>query len=494
MFSFGPRSGSKGRRIPGLDELRGLAVLAVLACHLIAVRIPSWHGRLVVTAEGITNQMPSASAGPASLRGWIDSPFERGYPPYVGMLGWAGVPGHSPGSGVKSVLVSMDAGPYLPAEIGMPRAEVRSVYPTLSDRCGWRWWWPMKGVAAGRHVMHVRVEAEDGNTTELERSFMVADLSTWPVGARWSDGMGQAGVDMFFLISGFLITGILLRTRGSPGYFGTFYARRAWRILPLAIALVLIYGMFRPETRPYGWHCLLFCANLPSTTLLPCGYIAAFWTLSVEEQFYLLMPALLALIPKRYLGTAIGALCLALAAPRMMNVELHDGLFPDTSATLYRSLPIAIGAWLALVREGRVHRPGLWLAGFVAWIGILFSAGGRLGLLDVVGLFLFPALVWLAASGRFALRNSPLRVLGIHCYGIYLLHMPLLEFLNSFASRLDNLWFTVSWLGMVLTAAFLSFRYFERPLMALAPAQPTALPVAPATKESEEELDLEKTF
>jgi peptidoglycan/LPS O-acetylase OafA/YrhL len=72
--------------------------------------------------------------------------------------------------------------------------------------------------------------------------------------------------------------------------------------------------------------------------------------------------------------------------------------------------------------------------------------------------------------------------------------MPLLEFLNSFASRLDNLWFTVSWLGMVLTAAFLSFRYFERPLMTLAPAQPTALPVAPVAKDSEEELDLEKTF
>ena len=482
MIQSSPRAVSKIKRIPGLDELRGLGVIVVLFCHLMVLRLPTWSGSPVITAEGITNRTSAISTSATTPVAWIDGAFERGYPPFVALLGWAGVPGDSSGSGLKAVLVSIDGGPFLPTTTGVARPDVLTVYPNLPERCGWRWYWPVKGIAGGHHVVRIRVQTEDGNATDFERAFILAAPERWPFGSRWWHAFGQISLDVFFVISGFLITGILLRTKECPGYFSSFYARRAWRILPLAVAVVFIYCSFRPEVWPFGRYCLFFCANLGSVLPLPHGYLVPFWSLAVEEQFYLLMPALVAFTPKRHLGTVVGCLCLALVVPRMVGVNLIDGLYPDNGKTLCRALPLAVGAWLALLREGHFRRPMLWIAGLAIWMGVVWCAGGRLGLVDGFGLVIVPAVVWLAVTDRFVIRNSMLRFLGVRCYGIYLLHNPLLEVLQVNAPSLHNVWFTLLWLAMVLIAACLSFRYFERPLLKLAPSQPekqltTALPL-----------------
>src|SRR5207244_9663063 len=110
---------------------------------------------------------------------------------------------------------------------------------------------------------------------------------------------GWMGVDLFFVLSGFLITGILLDTRKSPGYFKNFYARRCLRIWPLYYALLLFMFALVPLVRPSEahvafqrsapwWGYALFLQNfLISVPTNAAGALAVTWSLAIEEQFYL---------------------------------------------------------------------------------------------------------------------------------------------------------------------------------------------------------------
>jgi peptidoglycan/LPS O-acetylase OafA/YrhL len=121
---------------------------------------------------------------------------------------------------------------------------------------------------------------------------------------------GAAGVRLFFVLSGFLITGILLRARdamergGSAGQaLSSFYARRFLRIFPLyyfALAVVLLAGV--PDAREgAAWH-LAYLSNVYGVLHGHMGSLAHFWSLAVEEQFYLVWPALVLFVPRRWLG------------------------------------------------------------------------------------------------------------------------------------------------------------------------------------------------
>ncbi len=122
-------------------------------------------------------------------------------------------------------------------------------------------------------------------------------VSRWLMPLAWVDGLGWAGVDLFFVLSGFLITGILSEHRTSRNYFGTFYAHRALRIFPLYFLLLGIIlvalprcfpGYYGPFTAPgYAWPYWVFAANLPWVGMLYSRVLSVTWTLSVEEQFYI---------------------------------------------------------------------------------------------------------------------------------------------------------------------------------------------------------------
>ena len=111
---------------------------------------------------------------------------------------------------------------------------------------------------------------------------------------------GQTGVDLFFVLSGFLITGILLDTKGSPSFLRNFYARRILRIFPLYYATLLTIYLIGPLFRWSAWvpenQSLWFWTylqNLPMT--FAPGHVAGpehFWSLAVEEQFYMVWPFL----------------------------------------------------------------------------------------------------------------------------------------------------------------------------------------------------------
>src|SRR5581483_8187606 len=110
---------------------------------------------------------------------------------------------------------------------------------------------------------------------------------------------GWTGVDLFFVLSGFLITGILLDTKHAANYFGSFYARRVLRIFPLyygALTAIVILSHFsytvQSQLPPHIACDFLYVSNWtdPFTPITKLGLTGHFWTLAVEEQFYLLWP------------------------------------------------------------------------------------------------------------------------------------------------------------------------------------------------------------
>ncbi|NBT59763.1 acyltransferase, partial [bacterium] len=103
---------------------------------------------------------------------------------------------------------------------------------------------------------------------------------------------GWAGVDLFFVLSGFLITGILLRTKEAPNFFFNFYMRRTLRILPLYYLFLILAFYVVPQTVQFGFTYWTFLSNILLGRLgqFQSPVLDITWSLAVEEQFYLLWP------------------------------------------------------------------------------------------------------------------------------------------------------------------------------------------------------------
>ncbi len=268
---------------------------------------------------------------------------------------------------------------------------------------------------------------------------------------------GFIGVDVFFVISGFLITGLLLREHERSGRvsLSNFYARRIRRLLPaatvvlfatLAAAFVFIGPLDRPSVMADGAASALSLANI-RFALEEGNYFAAisqpspflhFWSLSVEEQFYLVWPALL-LFAARGRRRWVGAVLVAvLAASFAANIY-----FTDTSiGWAFYSLPtrawqLALGGLLAVAGTsfGRLPRLPAAVAGWVAIAGLVAAAmliNERTPYPGVAALGPALAAAVLIASGTRSpgpavlLSTSPIRFLGRISYSLYLWHWPIL--------------------------------------------------------------------
>ncbi|MDC0937158.1 acyltransferase, partial [Pirellulales bacterium] len=173
---------------------------------------------------------------------------------------------------------------------------------------------------------------------------------------------GWAGVDLFFVLSGFLITGILLRTKGRPGYFQNFFARRALRILPLYYGfLVLLVGVsyfdspIRDELNYLQTHQAWYWLHVTNWLVVvegdynnvAAGYL---WSLSVEEQFYLVWPFVVLLLDR----SALARLCIVLFATSLLGRYVAYYQFGWTTTAVYAMTlthlePLLVGAGLALL-------------------------------------------------------------------------------------------------------------------------------------------------
>ncbi len=273
---------------------------------------------------------------------------------------------------------------------------------------------------------------------------------------------GFVGVDVFFVISGFLITGLLIRERRSTGSISlrNFYARRARRLLP-ASALVLVVTLAAaalvapPLLVPQIAHdvtaAALYVSNV-SFAAQATDYFAAgsapspvlhFWSLGVEEQFYLLWPAIILLItrgarnPVRRIGFAVALIAVVslVFASWLAGVSLPWAFFLLPS----RAWELALGGMLAVAEPELRRIPGHVAAG-AAWLGLgLVAAAGFL----LTGASAFPGVaallpttgaVLLIAGGMASAPWGPARLLGARLprfvggisYSVYLWHWPLL--------------------------------------------------------------------
>jgi peptidoglycan/LPS O-acetylase OafA/YrhL len=274
---------------------------------------------------------------------------------------------------------------------------------------------------------------------------------------------GWIGVELFFVLSGFLITGILWDARGREGAYRRFITRRALRIFPLYYATVLLlllvprwigFGTAADHARlvanqPWYWtYTTNFLLGIyQSTGDLPYN-TSHFWTLAVEEQFYVLWPFLVLTLSSRTLRRiCVAALPVCAALRLALNVGLHNPM-AAYAVSPARVDSLLVGAWLALtVREAgglaRLARlaPRV-LAGAAVVIAVLALPQHRVPNFSLPGQVIgFPALacafasfIVLSLSSRRVARAtsaSVLRTFGKYSYALYVFHYPVIAFFQA---------------------------------------------------------------
>jgi peptidoglycan/LPS O-acetylase OafA/YrhL len=311
---------------------------------------------------------------------------------------------------------------------------------------------------------------------------------------------GFLGVDVFFVLSGYLITTILLRDYRTLGRirFAHFYVRRVRRLMPALLAtLVLSWALWGliPKAGPFtpaataslfyyaNWYtCLHGSASM--------GGLGHTWSLSIEEQFYIVWPVLLlALLPfcrtSRRQATVMFALVAALAIARAV-LYCFNSMLGSYFSTLARADAILIGAACALatferasVAEFWAGRRGIlmaWTCGITLVILTVFLTQESdflfVGGLSFVALYAAAVMLHLAHSKKglmTRLLSSRLAVaIGKRSYGIYLYHFPIFIALGALGT--PNAWWKAAALCILkisaaLMVAWLSYRFIERPFL-----------------------------
>lgn len=336
-----------------------------------------------------------------------------------------------------------------------------------------------------------------------------------PLVGPWADysrlfGRGYLGVDLFFVISGFLITTLLLRERDRTGRISLsgFYKRRTLRILPLYLLVITAVGgyyvLFKHapgagEKWPFYY---LFLANFLVGDI---PMLAPTWSLSVEEQYYLLWPLMIIFLPRRWLILSVIVFALFYLLSVLTGLAFHSWDIGPLSFSIYKLTYVAIlfGAGLALLLHRADSFGLLWrcLGGW--WTSPLLLAALLAELLvlplDLRGWpYLLIHLTMAALLGSFIIREdtplmpvltfAPIVRIGTISYGIYLLHNLSLHAANVITGRMTGgaeanmpLFLLLFWGGAIILAE-ISFRFYERPFLALRHKPLGQLPLAVKSK------------
>jgi len=273
---------------------------------------------------------------------------------------------------------------------------------------------------------------------------------------------GWVGVQLFFVLSGFLISGALLDTQDSRSYYQSFYARRALRVLPLYYGVLILtflilapLGLLPPET-VNRQHNQIWLWTFLSNWSDPLGYdvkgFTHFWSLAVEEQFYLLWPLVLhRMRPERVLTLCMGLSVTALAVRSLIRIEGWPDDF-SYEFTICRMDALSMGAaaaaliriplWKERVEHARRYLP--WMALFLIVIMVPvthdYERGWQTQTLGYTTLAAAFALLVLAGScmrptdtswsARF-FQLAALRSAGKYSYAMYVFHFPLHKLLGT---------------------------------------------------------------
>jgi len=323
--------------------------------------------------------------------------------------------------------------------------------------------------------------------------------------------LGWIGVDIFFVLSGFLITGILLRTRLQPNYFRNFYARRILRIFPLYYLAVGGLLLFLPAldrevgiyTQRFWPVFLLYQQNWlyllePEPSLL----LGLTWSLAIEEQFYLLWPAIVRwLEPRRLQRLSAGIVFFSLALRLALLFSQSRWGWPAATAKLFyygtftRFEGLAAGAFLAVSAESasfsaeRWNRLARWSFPLTALLFLAVALSGSLNPVSTnLGLISFGYTLLALGAGsllillithppqsalRRVFRSRWMVFFGQYSYAMYLIHLPLISILLEVMWRTGRrnalmffLYLFVSYAGTILLA-LLSWHTLEKHMLAL---------------------------
>jgi peptidoglycan/LPS O-acetylase OafA/YrhL len=353
-----------------------------------------------------------------------------------------------------------------------------------------------------------------------------ADEPTFHLGyRRWLDGLrgvaillvlafhfgllpgGSLGVDIFFVLSGFLITSLLAeewQRRGSIS-LKQFYLRRVLRLLPAFVALLLVYTVYTllrtpPELWSSRWYALAVAAcyvsnwnNLHGADMSMLGHC---WSLSLEEQFYLVWPALLYVmlckLPRKRILLIVGAGILAAATLRagmhhqhrlfgtakIDIMRLYAGLDTRADSLLAGCLASLLVTWNLVPRSPtfvkRITLGAPIAVGLIAFCLFWRDMGHTQcydGLFTVVAVSVAVVIVRLlvapAGIGAKILESAPLVGAGRISYGLYLFHVPVIECFGSTNLGWQHPGTTTVVAVLSVAAALLSFYLVERPFLRL---------------------------
>jgi len=314
---------------------------------------------------------------------------------------------------------------------------------------------------------------------------------------------GWIGVELFFVLSGFLITGILLDDKGAPTFFRTFYVRRALRIFPLYFSALLIYvavhitGLSR-ASMPANKIILyfLYLSNWSDAWQGALAGLSHMWSLAVEEQFYLVWPLLIGSLSSRTMAITCTAM---VALGFVVRWSMHAAAVPDSwlyVTTVARADALVMGALVALALRSPVWWQRLkrflvraTLATSLATLALLVDTHGfnRLNprmqvygysLLAVLSAALIVAVIANASTSQAPTGRvfSFLRFLGKYSYGIYVVHIPLktvmIAILGDHLAGPSASWpLLTDWIFMTVVGAMAvgialaSWRWLEKPFL-----------------------------
>ncbi len=318
------------------------------------------------------------------------------------------------------------------------------------------------------------------------------------------DDLGWVGVQLFFVLSGFLITGILLDTQDSNNYYRSFFGRRVLRIFPLYYATLAVAFLVLPifaVHHPDGTHQVwlwTYLSNWAEPTGRGVDAFPHFWSLAVEEQFYLAWPFVVRWLNRRQLAlVCVGLFVLALAIRIALRAS-GVGPEPVYMWTICRMDALVAGALLATLlrmpRSAYLVKRWRWQLG---WAAVAIAAAGFVitrgdprttFLSQTIGYTIlaaaFTVLVFAAVLAecrsrgwlRAGLRWRPLRIFGTYSYGLYVFHMPLHLFVGKpllvryapeeIGAKL-GLAYLAAATAVTLAAAVISYHLFEKPLLKL---------------------------
>jgi peptidoglycan/LPS O-acetylase OafA/YrhL len=304
--------------------------------------------------------------------------------------------------------------------------------------------------------------------------------------------VGWAGVDLFFVLSGFLITGILRRARTDPFYWRRFYIKRATRILPAMLLGIVVAAILWPGSSRVGIvGYVLSLGDLVDVTRFSIFPIRHLWSLSVEEHYYLLWPLAVLKLPKGTLKKLLLGIILAEVFSRLVFTYLVPGRDPYAIyfLTPFRLDGIALGSLLALLME-----EDRWQESLKKWSGIgavlacalylslwkilgsshfypsafnpVFNSAGYL-LVAIIAFFVIAyAFLRPEALPTRVLRIRPLAGIGVISYGLYIYSWILLVLIRRINPSLTWRQAGLIHIAIAIPLSAVIFKYYERPITA----------------------------